>query len=201
MKSLNILNGAEPICLDCCTKLIDEFTTQLIGVEMGIAWGGGVEKIGKLWRDKGIVYGFDTFEGHPKQLGVTPEAHETTCMDYWYNTMPVNELSYEYQREELDKQGLSNVILVKGLINKDSCKNIPYINYALLDLDMIKSMRTGYAAVKDKIVKGGYLFLHDVSGHEFLPELHDWYINEVLKDEWEIVGEYHSSYLACLRKP
>lgn len=196
MKSLNILNGAEQICLDYCQSLLNN-DKELYGVEMGISWGGGVEKIGQIWKGKGIVYGYDTFEGHPKQLAINKEAHEATCMDYWYNTMPINELSYEYQREELDKQGLSNVILVKGLINENSCRDIPYLNYALLDLDMIKSMKIGYSAVKDKIVKGGCLFLHDVVGHEFLPELHDWYLT--IKDKWEVV-EYPQSYLACLKK-
>lgn len=198
MKSLNVLNGAEQICLDYCQSLANN-GEDLIGVEMGISWGGGVEKIGQMWKGKGVVYGYDTFRGHPKQLATSSEAHEATCMDYWYETMPVDELSYEYQRSELDRQGLGNVILVKGLINKNSCKKIPYINYALLDLDMIKSMDIGYKAVKDKIVKGGCLFLHDVVGHFRLPELHEWYLSQVLKDKWEVT-EYPESYLACLKK-
>lgn len=197
MKSLNILNGAEPICLDYCQKLL-ETEGHIYGVEMGISWGGGVEKIGQLWKGKGTIYGYDTFEGHPKRLAISKDAHEATCMDYWYETMPLDELTYEYQRGELDRQGLDNVILVKGLINKNSCKDIPYLNYVLLDLDMIKSMKIGYSAVKDKIVKGGCLFLHDVVGHNRLPELHEWYLN--IKDEWEVVNEWDRSYLACLRK-
>jgi len=144
MKTINkIGNNAQEICLTCCQKLLTEVKTPLIGAELGIAYGGGVESIGKLWKGRGIIYGFDTFTGHPKQLAVDLQNPEATCMDFWYQNFPNEELSYEYQRAELDRQGLDNVILKKGLINEFSCKEIPYLNYALLDLDILASMKIG----------------------------------------------------------
>lgn len=195
-------NNAQETCLEYCQKLLDESSTPLIGAEMGIAYGGGVESIGKLWKGRGIVYGFDTFEGHPKHLAIDPQNAEALCMDYWYNKFSVKGLSYEYQRAELDRQGLNNVILIKGLINKDSCKNIPYLNYVLLDLDILVSMEAGYAAVKDKIVKGGYLFMHDILPANHLPLLYNWFYSEVLPSGlWKIIYEDNRrNYLIGLSK-
>ena len=189
MRTLNkIANNAQDICLNYCQKLLTEVDTPLIGAEFGSAYGGGVESIGKLWKDRGIVYGFDTFIGHPKQLAVNLQDEEATCMDFWYQYFPNDELSYEYQRAELNRQGLDNVILKKGLNDVFSCEEIPYLNYALLDLDILASMKIGYEAVKNKIVKGGYLFFHDVIQ---LPLLNDWFLNEVMRDNlWEIIVQW-----------
>jgi len=201
MRILNeIANNAHEICLDYCQKLLTEVNTSLIGAEFGSAYGGGVESIGKLWKGRGIIYGFDTFTGHPKQLAVDLQNVEATCMDFWYQKFPNDELSYEYQRAQLDKQGLDNVILKKGLINELSCKEIPYLNYALLDLDILASMKIGYEAVKDKITENGYLFFHDVvPGH--LPLLKDWFFNEIISNGlWKIIGKWESSFLVGVKR-
>ena len=202
MKTINKTStNAQDICLDYCQKLLTEVNTPLIGAEFGVAYGGGVESIGKLWKGRGIIYGFDTFTGHPKQLAVDLQNFEATCMDCWYQIFPNNELSYEYQRAELDRQGLDNVILKKGLINKSSCRGIPYLNYALLDLDILTSMKIGYEAVKNKIVEGGYLFFHDVIPRYHLPLLSDWFLNEVMPSAlWEIIYQDESNYLVGVKK-
>lgn len=202
MRTINkFANDAQEILLNYCQKLLAEVDTPLIGAELGSAYGGGVESIGKLWKGRGIIYGFDTFTGHPKQLAVDLKNWEAKCMDGWYEKYPSYELSYEYQREELDRQGLDNVILRKGLITKHSCDAIPYLNYALLDLDILASMKMAYEAVKDKITKNDYLFFHDVVPSNHLPLLEDWFLNEVMQSGlWEIIGKWKSDYLVGVRR-
>lgn len=186
LKTLNDINGADNVCNMYEKKCLEEFEGQLIGVLMGIAYGGDVERCAKNWTNRGIVYGFDTFEGHPSFLVKTPTDFEATCMDHWYRLFGMDKLSMEYQRRELDVMGLTNAQLVKGLVTKDSCKDIPYINYAFLDMDILESMVAGYEAVKDKIVKGGYLVLHDVMS---IPRLVDWYKELKTLPEWEFIEE------------
>jgi len=200
MIELNSLNGSDRILRALQGEIIKEFPYDLlIGVEMGIAYGGGVEALGKLWQGRGIVYGFDTFEGHPKQLGSSSTSPESTCMDIHYAKYGTEGLSYDYQRAELNRQELYNVRLVKGLVVDGCCWMIKNIHYCLLDLDFLVSMKLGYENVSSKIVLGGYLCLHDVVGHKILPDLHRWYENEVKKDKrWEVVFEGEKEDLAIL---
>jgi hypothetical protein len=201
MIELNSNNGADKRLRVLQKIIVDIFpTVQLVGVEMGIAYGGGVEALAKLWGKRGIVYGFDTFEGHPKELASSPEAHEAICLDTYYEKHGLDKLSYEYQRAELNQQGLDNVVLVKGIIDQDSCWRIPRIHYCLLDLDLLISMQSGYEAVRYRITDGGFLCLHDVVGHDKLPELHAWYENIKKDPMWEVVYEDRCSYLAVLRR-
>jgi len=205
MITLNEVNGADKIVLKYAKRLMDEFDGHLYGAEMGIAYGGGVESIGKMWGKRGTVYGFDTFEDmHPKHLAEDPKSFQATCMDGWYASDKYNtdRLAYAYQRSELDRQGLDNVILVKGEVSKDSCKDIPYLNYVLLDMDIEASMRNGYEAVRDKVVPGGYLFLHDVLPPNHIREIHDWWYQEVMPGTklWKVVGEWDGSFLAGFKR-
>lgn len=195
MITLNKINGTDILCEKYERKCLDEFKGELIGVAMGIAYGGDVERIARIWDKRGKVYGFDTFEGHPKQLCPDPTDFQATCMDFWYYRYGMEKLTYEYQRKELDDQGLTNAILIKGLVNKDSCKNIPYLNYAFLDMDILASMEAGYEAVKNKIVKGGYLLLHDV--YQNIAVLEKWY-QEKVRPDWEVMDENYLT--AVLRK-
>lgn len=194
-----IWNGADRGLAFIQSVILEEFPNDhLIGVEMGIAYGGGVESLGKLWGVRGTVYGFDTFEGHPVYLASSPEASEARAMEPHYKKYGMEMLSYEYQRAELDRQGLSNVILVKGLVDQDSCCFLPAIHYCFLDLDILVSMKNGYEAVRHKIVDGGYLCLHDVLNN--LPILYPWY-EEIKKDPmWEVIYEGKHEALAVLRR-
>lgn len=203
---LNALNGASEIEIEFSARCIDKFKGELLGAVMGVAYGGGVEKVGQLWKGRGKVYGFDTFEDlHPKQLAEAQDSFEALCMDYWYgkDVFGTEHLAYDYIRGELDKEGLDNVILKKGLINESSLKDIPYLNYALLDMDIHESMKTGYELVRQKVVKGGYLLLHDVIPPTHLPKLNDLYLNTILKDpevKWKVVREIHQCFLVVLEK-
>lgn len=199
MRVLNIVNGAHEVCKTYEQKCLDDFDGKLFGVIMGIAYGGDVERAAKIWRDRGTIYGYDVFEDlHPKHLSDDQNDFDATCMDGWYKDYGTKELEYSYQVEELKRLGIDNAFLIKGEVDVNSCKDIPYINYAFLDMDLIVSMVNGYNAVKDKIVKGGYLLLHDVVGSA-LPKLKHWYSNKVKTDSmWEVVLE--ENLIAVLKK-
>lgn len=188
MICLNEQNGADKICAKYEKKCLVEFEGPLYAAVMGIAYGGDVERIARdIWGNRGKVYGFDTFESlHPRHLAEDVQSFEATCMDHWYLYYGTDQLTYEYQRKQLDDQGLTNAILVKGEVNKDSCKDIPYLNYAFLDMDILASMQAGYAAVADKIVKGGYLLMHDVVNN--IPSLMEWYQKDI-KLHWQVMEE------------
>jgi hypothetical protein len=201
MTNINDQNGASTLQLQIAEKLLNEFSGQLKAVEMGIAYGGGVEAIGKIWKGRGEVHGFDTFEGHPKELAYSQEAHEAYCMDLQYVWGGKEGLTYEYQRAELDRQRLSNVILHKGLVTEKSLDSMPGpIHYCLLDMDLITSMICGWLAVKDKIVKGGYLLLHDVVPRGHLVGLWGLYQEIMASGDYELISETNSAYLVILRR-
>jgi hypothetical protein len=82
-------NGADKVVLDYAKKCLTEFKGELNSAVMGVAYGGDVEDIGKLWKGRGKVYGFDTFAGHPKQLVKDQTNFQATCMDYWYKLFGV----------------------------------------------------------------------------------------------------------------
>lgn len=163
-----------------------KFKQDITMVVMGVAYGGILEEIGQLLKNKGVVYGYDTFVGHPKQVA-EPDSRELSCMDDWYSMYGYDRLSYEFQRAELNAQELSNVVLVKGLIDKSSCKDIDKIHFALLDLDILNSTINGYLACKDKIVKGGYLLIHDAANKDNGLFLYDWVQKTFINNpEWYV---------------
>src|SRR5512133_2559163 len=129
MIQLNDLNGASKFTNAIVQGLLKKFKDKLIGAEMGVAYGGGIENVGKLWLGRGTVYGFDTFEGHPKEIAdkcqYTQEAGgksalATFCMADWYYHWGIDGVKENHISKELDKQGLDNVILVKGLITEQT---------------------------------------------------------------------------------
>lgn len=213
MKTLNDLNGASKYLDVIAKNLMSEFDEPLYGCEMGIAYGGGVEKIGKLWKNRGTIYGFDTFEGHPKQLAELCEdtkaaggiqAHATWCMDQWYKdkeNFGTTRYKYNFIRRCLDEQSLDNVILVKGLITEETdISFIPKLHYVLLDLDFPISMKSAYKITKDKIVPGGYLCLHDVVPNGHIHGLHEFYQKVKNENMFDVVSEHPGSYLSILRR-
>lgn len=209
MIQLNDTNGASTFTFKVAEKLMNNFD-QLTGAEFGVAYGGGVERIGKLWGSRGTIYGFDTFTGHPKEIGEVCKhtkaaggrnAFAATCMDSWYENPDygTDRLSYEYQRAELDRQGLSNVILVKGLITNKTKLPFDELHYCFLDLDFPLSMWHAYNLVKDKIVKGGYLCLHDVIPEWHIPGCYEYYQKILQEGLFEIESE-EACLLAVLKK-
>lgn len=201
LTELNDHNGASKISYEYAQKCLYKFDEPLYGVCMGIAYGGGVERVARLWGDRGIVVGYDTFEDlHPSHLAIKPEDREATCMDHWYqpHIYGTGKLSYEYQSGVLKHL---RVALVKGEVHPRSCDPIDRIHYAFLDMDILVSMKNGYEAVRDKIVSGGYLLLHDVTSPNNLPMLHEWYENEIKTDPiWKVEYEDIGTHLAVLSR-
>jgi hypothetical protein len=172
---------------------------ELIGLEVGSAYGGGVEMMAHLWKGRGKMYGYDTFEGHPKFLAPNPDDIEAYCMDQWYDIYGRDELSYDYQRKILDSEGLDNAILKKGLINEHSFDDIPYAHFILLDVDMVVPTKIAYEALKDKVKPGCCLYIHDALVS--IPNLHEYVYKEIVPDKrWSIASESPENYLLILKR-
>lgn len=199
---LNDQNGASHVVIGYCTELAETITDRpLIGAEFGVAFGGGVQRLGRLWKPfGGTVYGFDTFVGHPKYLAPDQRSMEAICMDCWYETYDISRTEYDYQRKMLDEEGLTNVILRKGLIDEHSMDGIPYLHYAILDLDLVSCMTIAWTLVRPLMLPGGYLCLHDVLPVGHIPGLE--LLHQTIKDtgEYESVFESGANMLAVLRR-
>jgi len=206
--NLNDTNGASADLLCIAKRVVKQFKSNIIGAEFGVAYGGGVEAIGKIWKNRGIIYGFDTFESHPKYVAETdPEcefsinSHAAYCMDPWYKKYGKEKLSTEYIQSVLDSQGLSNVKLVKGLVcSGTNIDYMPYLDYVTLDLDFPISMRQAYSLVKDKMTKGSYLCLHDVIPRGHINGLFELYQEIKNENLFQVVIENYSSYLVVLKR-
>jgi hypothetical protein len=192
----NVAGSAGKILIELASKIQGN---SIIGAEFGIAYGGGVESIGGAWKNRGLIYGFDTFTGHPKEI--YPGDPADGAMDFWYGKYGKDMLSIEYIQTELDKQKLSNVKLIKGLIDEDTNIDfIPYLNYVFLDLDFPLAMRNAYNLVEQKLVNGAYLCLHDVFPCTGIQELVVWYQEIKDKGMYKIVAEYSHCSLAVLQR-
>ena len=181
--------------------LVGKFKEKLTILVVGSAYGGEVEFIAKLLYGRCNVYGYDTFIGHPKDLADDPTSLEATCMQVWYDAFGMKGIEYDYQRKLLDEQELFNAHLIKGRVNEHSFDDIKKAHFVMLDMDLIKPTRVAYHAIKDKIVKGGFLFFHDALPIDHLPLIHQFVYDEVLKDKrWNIVKEDNEANLTVLRR-
>lgn len=189
---LNSGNKTAEIQLEYLRKTMGAFSEPIVACEVGSAYGGGAEAMGRLLGDKGTVYGFDTFDGHPKDLADDRTSLEATCMDHWYHpdVLGRTALDITYQQKVLEKEDIHNVILVKGRVHKSSFDFIPKIHFVLMDLDLIKSTEAAYEGVKDKVVSGGYFIMHDSLPPDHLPMIYDFVYNKMLKDgRWYLEKE------------
>lgn len=212
LKELNDKNGASRLTHECASKCMKLFNEPLCGVEMGVAYGGGISKIGTLWKGRGEVYGFDTFEGHPKQIAETcPFSKEDkidnakNCMEPWYadsENYGTEKIKYDFIREQLDKEGLTNVKLIKGIVTENTDVSFlpDRIHYALIDLDFPISQWDGYNLLKNKIVSGGLLCLHDMIPKGHIHGNYEYYQKMLDEGIFEVVREDFPSLLVILRK-
>jgi len=206
MKTLNVTNGADKILFNYASLVLSDFKMPLTATIMGIAYGGEVEMIAQLWKDRGHVYGYDVFQDlHPGHVfkGEMEDEFEKNCMQSWYDhpDYGTKELHIDYQRSCLKKEGLEEyATLIKGEVNKHSCDNLDKIHLSFMDMDMLESMKAGYSAVEDKIVKGGYLLMHDVTPIDHMKRLYNWAQKLVKEDEWECVERINKSYLLVLKR-
>jgi hypothetical protein len=220
LKELNDLNGAASITKKYIEKCLTQFEGDLYGVEMGVAYGGGIEKVGNIWKDRGQVWGFDTFEGHPKQIAAECEytkkdaeryngdlnrTHAARCMDPWYadtNNYGVDNIKYNFIRSELDQQNLHNVHLVRGLITETTNIDFlpPKIHYALIDLDFPLSQWTGWNLLKNRIIQGGYLCLHDMIPQGHIPGCYEYYQQMIKEGLYDVLEENKGALLVVMQK-
>jgi hypothetical protein len=209
MIELNDTNGASTLTREIYLNCLNEFDGNLTAAEFGVAYGGALERIGKAWKGRGEVYGFDTFEGHPKQIGEICEdskkaggvsSFAAVCMDSWYESdeYGTEKISYEYIRAELDRQELNNVHLVKGLITDKTKLPFKELHYCMLDLDFPLSMFQAYELAKGKIK--GYLLLHDCIPKGHIPGCNDVYQKILSEGLFEVVKEDNPSYLVILKR-
>ena len=193
---------AGPKLLDIADRVLKEFKSDIIGAEFGVAYGGGIQAIGKLWGRKGLIYGFDTFEGHPRYIAKTEiDAAAVHAVDMWYEKYGMEKLSIEYIQSVLSAQGLNNAKLVKGLVTENTeIEYIPYLDYVLLDLDFPTAMRTAYRLVKDKLTSGSYLCLHDVSPTGRIPGVFQLYQDIKQDGLFEVFVEDFTADLVVLKR-
>ena len=193
-------------------QCMTEFEGHLYGVEMGICFGGGVEKIGLQWGNRGDIYGFDTFEGHPikemlprdkwAQESGGEQSMAAVCMQHWYSTYGFEKCTQEYIQAELDRQNLTNVHLVKGVVtDQTDVSFIPYLNYAFLDMDWPQAQWDGYNLIKHKMVQGSYLCLHDMIKPGHIPGCYEVYQDMLAEGLFEWHWEkIEPTLLVVLRK-
>lgn len=179
--NINDTNGDSKLLSAIHELLLHKFSGRLMGAEFGVAYGGGIESICKTWKKRGTVYGFDTFTEHPKHLSDDPLSLEANCMDGWYNKYGKDKLSLSYIQDYLMDNGIYNFIFIKGEINERSLNFFRgKFHYVLLDFDLVKPMRLAYDLIKDKMVRGGYICVHDVVPEDHMPAIYNWWYGEVM---------------------
>lgn len=178
--NLNDTNGDSVVLAEVQKLLLELFDEPLYGAEFGVAFGGGIESLCKTWGDRGFVYAFDTFCGHPKHLSDDVSSFEAVCMDGWYQQYGLDKVSDEYIGTVLRSIGVENFQLVKGEVNSESADVIEKLHYVLLDMDILNPMKVAHDSIVDKVVKGGYVCVHDVIPENHLPMINQWWYNEVM---------------------
>jgi len=201
---LNENNGAHLITRKYQTELLDLFPDeQLRGCEMGVAYGGGLANMRRIWGDRtDTIWGFDTYEGHPVEEMLTRcEASQraggkasmaAVCMEHWYNLKDRYGDRYtdEHIQAELDELGYDNVVLVKGLVtDATDVSFIEDLHYAFIDMDWPQAQRDGYELLKNKIKPGGYLALHDMCKRGHIPGCWEIYQDILAEGVFELVEE------------
>jgi hypothetical protein len=126
-------------------------------------------------------------------------------MNYWYKNNDrygTERFKDVFIQQELDSLGLLNVKLVKGLVtDQTDISFIPKLHYVLLDMDFPQAQWDGYNLVKNKIVKGGYLCLHDMVKPGHIHGCYEKYLDILNEGLFEIVEERPDpELLAVLRK-
>lgn len=154
---------------------------QVVGAEFGVAFGGGLEAACKVFGSRGIVYGLDTFCGHPKHLSKDPTSFEATCMDHWYEKFGYDAVTEKFISATLNEIGVTNFQLIPGEVHEKSIPDsVDKLHYVLLDLDLVEPMKVSYENIKDKLVVGGFVCVHDVLPPDHLPLIHEWWYGEVM---------------------
>lgn len=192
-------------------KSMDEFSHKIHYAEFGVAYGGGLLTCCHVLGDKGKVFGFDTFEGHPKNETLKCEhsmkagglnSKAALCMDGTYELAISRNFNYDYDSVNfyLENNGAKNFELIKGLIDENFTVRQDYFDVVLLDLDIPYSMKIAYEKIKKIISPKGYLIMHDVDIHRKIPGLWELYEEIIEENMFEKFEEIPTNDFVILRK-
>ncbi len=195
-----MVNDTTKLVVEYAAKCKERFPKEyLIGIEMGVAYGETTRALAKEWTGQGIIAACDTFEGHPEYLA--PEGSpEQICMRQHYDEKGKDTLSLEWQQQEADESGLTNIIFKKGLISE---LDLPYAAYhfAFLDMDIVASMQDGWSYISNKLKPASFLLFHDCFQGSRLENLINWFNTNVRNDpRFKIIQEDEHTGLIVMER-
>jgi O-methyltransferase len=146
----------------------DVLSKRLAGdlIECGVYRGGSLAAIAKAAKaiaPEKRVFGADTFEGHPFD---GPEDMPANHQLVHHKGLFAGN-SYDNVAAMLRDRGLTNAILLKGLVG-DTLPTLgePRFCFAHLDLDLYLSTRQALAFIAPRLVSGGAIVFDDFGGYE-----------------------------------
>ena len=126
-----------------CIKATEDLRGSI--VEIGVYKGGSLKLM--EYATKKVIYGFDTFEGMPKE----------TKEDNYHKK---GDFSVEFKNVKRAFSNNNSVNLVKGLFNKESI--LPeIISFGHIDVDLYSSTKVSLEKVYDRLCEGGLIIVDD----------------------------------------
>lgn len=154
---------------DLLARLLeDSLSKRLAGdlIECGVYRGGSLAAIAKAAKAKAPekrVFGADTFEGHPFDgpEDMPPDEQLVHRKGLFAGN------SYDSVAAMLRDRGLTNAILLKGLVGETlPTLAEPRFCFAHLDLDLYLSTRQALAFIAPRLVPGGTIVFDDFGGYD-----------------------------------
>ena len=139
--------------------------------EAGVLYGDLSRTISRVFLDRKF-YLYDTFEGFDERDTTIEKENKYTSNDFFMKSNSFkSKLFSSDEKISIVKKQIVNperVIIRKGYFpaSADSEKNEKFA-FVSLDMDLYKPMKSGMEFFFPKLVKGGYLMLHDYNSNEF----------------------------------
>lgn len=129
-------------------------------IEVGVFRGGSIIKMGlklKELKSNKIIYGVDTFEGHPYS------SEEDIMEDgkIYHPKGRYSDTDFEKVKKIILEKGADNIVLYKGKINNISVLKNKKFCFAHVDVDTYISTRQCIEFLKSRIAKGGMILFDD----------------------------------------
>jgi hypothetical protein len=140
--------------------------------ELGTFVGGNCAMMGYILNYHGkdkIIYMYDSFEGIPypteedKEIPGDPEG-VTRTGELKSTGVSVASLPWVLKTLKLSDYPLSNFKIIKGWVQNtlpETIDKVKPLAFLRLDLDLYAPTKLGLEYMYDKVVKGGYVFVHD----------------------------------------
>ena len=92
--------------------------------------------------------------------------------------------------------------MVKGLIDENTdISFLPSkIHYALIDLDFPISQLVGWNLLKNRIIQGGFICLHDMIPKGHIHGCYEYYEKMLSENLYDVVAELENSHICILQK-